>query len=55
MRGVTTLIIRFMFGLIFQLTRLMRGVTNSLRKLVRCFGEFQLTRLMRGVTRLQNR
>ena len=35
----------------FQLTRLMRGVTQNVRRLL-LYGRFQLTRLMRGVTQL---
>ena len=37
----------------FQLTRLMRGVTESGNK-VRSIFRFQLTRLMRGVTLIRN-
>ena len=34
----------------FQLTRLMRGVTENIYKVEVWIWEFQLTRLMRGVT-----
>ena len=41
--------IRFVENL-FQLTRLMRGVTLAGEKLTMRISQFQLTRLMRGVT-----
>ncbi len=50
MRGVTIFLAFFILKIsAFQLTRLMRGVTQFLDPAVGNF-KFQLTRLMRGVT-----
>ena len=49
MRGVTIRFVENFLDLLFQLTRLMRGVTRYVRVYER-FQKFQLTRLMRGVT-----
>ena len=54
MRGVTIDCINYPVAInIFQLTRLMRGVTLKLLTIL-CAVLFQLTRLMRGVTGLKN-
>ena len=50
MRGVTLTANFFALIAIFQLTRLMRGVTYSNGKSRTWEETFQLTRLMRGVT-----
>ena len=50
MRGVTATISQLDVPALFQLTRLMRGVTRNLCICSVVLLEFQLTRLMRGVT-----
>ena len=49
MRGVTPLRLLFSCRFLFQLTRLMRGVTFMVKRCIIVL-QFQLTRLMRGVT-----
>ena len=53
MRGVTYSTSQRKCPTLFQLTRLMRGVTSCARRLRHRIHQFQLTRLMRGVTALQ--